>query len=105
MKIAEAVGRALNVIAPTDEERFEKITEQLVALFRKKNADYGGTTETMYRKYGDEYYTMMIQQKVCRIESLIGQERVNFESIEDSYRDIANYAILALLSHEKEVNG
>lgn len=105
MTITEAVGRALNVIAPTDEERFERITQQLVALFRKKNADYGGTTETMFKKYGDKYYTMMLQQKVCRIESLIEKERVNFESIEDSYRDIANYAILALLSHEKEANG
>lgn len=87
----------------TKDEQFRKITEEMAALYEKKNADYGGNGksvgEQMFDKYGDEYYVMMLMQKVLRVESLTNADRVNFESIEDTYRDIANYAVMALMCH------
>ncbi len=86
---------------------FEKVCEQLIKLHEKKNADYSGTkgesvAEEMFKRYGDQYFVMMIHQKAARIERVAGAEHRNYESLEDSYRDIANYAIMALLAHQNE---
>jgi hypothetical protein len=86
----------------TKEMEFREITDELQKLYAKKSADYGDTCEQMADKYGEVYWTMMIQQKIGRIEALAKKEDVRNESMEDSYRDIANYAILALINHKRK---
>lgn len=90
----------------TADEQFKSITDELNALYARKNEDYGGedgmsVAEQMYKRYGDEYFVKMLMQKVLRIENVSKNEKVNFESILDNYRDIANYAIMAIMFHNK----
>ena len=98
MDIRTAVKKAL--MPPTDSEQFGKIAEELTRLFTAKNEDYGGNNESvaqqMYHRYGDQYFCTMVMQKALRIEA---SKDKNFESVEDSYRDIACYAIMALIEH------
>ncbi len=107
MKIMEKLSNLLKGIKPPKSE-FERVCDELNRLYEKKNADYGGqkgesVAQEMYARYGDQYFVMMIHQKAARVERLQGAEGCYFECLEDSYRDIANYAILALIAHEQNL--
>ena len=99
MKIREIIGKIFGM-QNDNKTPFKEVTQELVDLYTHKSHDYGDTCEQMSAKYGEKYWTMMIQQKVLRIETLINTDSPNYESIQDSYRDIANYAILALVNHK-----
>ena len=106
MKIIESIKEAFRHHGQDSHLPFKQVTEELLDLYTRKSGDYGNTCEQMADKYGEKYWTMMIQQKVCRIEALASNGRHDScESIEDSYRDIANYAILALVSHKENTAG
>lgn len=87
-------------------KKFNEVLEELRELYQKKNHDYGGqkrsVAEQMYSIEGDRYFATMLLQKALRIESITGLQQVNYESLEDSYRDIANYAIMALMLRVEE---
>lgn len=90
-------------IGKEEHQPFKDVTDDLLDLYTRKSGDYGDTSEKMAAKYGEMYWTMMIQQKVLRIEALDAKGGgSNCEEIEDSYRDIANYAILALINHKRQ---
>ena len=83
---------------------FEEITKELQELHDKKNQDYSGG-DNNYKNFrqnsmvwGTPAYTeplKRLQEKVIRIAQLQGRE-ANNESIEDSIKDIATLAIIAL---------
>jgi len=96
--ISTAIAEALGIREKTDADNFREITEKMAELFEMKNADYGGTYRRMYDLFGPNYFTMMITQKMARIDSVVNHGTNNFESIEDSFRDAANYCILAMIA-------
>lgn len=103
MRITAPTEKAPEVRTRESRPTFRQVTDELLDLYTRKSGDYGDTCEQMAEKYGEKYWTMMIQQKVLRIEALAAKGGgVNCESIGDSYRDIANYAILALVSHKEK---
>lgn len=72
-----------------------KIASEIVELLDRKRADYG--TENI-RKFGSYGVLVRVSDKVERLINLSKRnDKPNFESIEDSWRDIAGYAILALI--------
>ncbi len=105
MRITDPIEKAQEVRKQDSSNTFRQVTDELLDLYTRKSGDYGDTCVQMAAKYGERYWTMMIQQKVLRIEALSEKGcGSNFESIADSYRDIANYAILALVSHKEKTD-
>ena len=79
----------------TDFADHHKIALEIVELLDRKRADYG--TENI-KKFGSYGVLVRVSDKVERLINLSKRnDKPNFESIEDSWRDIAGYAILALI--------
>ena len=77
-----------------NEESIKKITDDVTAILLKKNADYGGASFDL----GLNGNLVHLWDKVKRYKSLIGcdKKEPNFESIEDTLKDIIGYAIIGL---------
>lgn len=80
----------------------EKITYEVTEMLLKKNEDYGGASFDL----GLNGNMVHIYDKANRYKSLIEKknrgETPNFESIEDTLKDIIGYAIIGLLILENE---
>ena len=71
------------------------VADEIAELLDQKRADYG--TENI-KKFGSYGVLVRVSDKVERLINLSCKEgQVNFESVEDSWKDIAGYAILALI--------
>ncbi len=72
-----------------------KIALEIAELLDQKRADYG--TENI-KKFGSHGVLVRVSDKVERLINLSKRSnKPNFESVEDTWRDIAGYAILALI--------
>ena len=79
----------------TDFADHHKIALEIAELLDQKRQDYG--TENI-KKFGSYGVLVRVSDKVERLINLSKRnDTPNFESIEDSWRDIAGYAILALI--------
>lgn len=75
-----------------------KICEELTALYRKKNHDYGDSFHITFQKWGLPMAAIRLGDKLLRFETLIKSEsEVKDESIRDTLIDLANYAILTVM--------
>lgn len=87
-----------------DERDYDRVAAALRGVFRRKNRDYGSSWE-MWRM---STFIDMIRSKAHRLIQLEkmqqeGTQSSVDESLEDTWADIANYAILALMkSHRLE---
>lgn len=82
-----------------------EILDDLFITIDSKNQDYGDSFAKLYRKFGLQYSLIRQLEKTDRLENLImgqGEAKVNDESVEDTIRDIAGYAILTLVTMQKE---
>ena len=79
-------------------ESFKSIVEELISTYENKNRDYGNSFENMCDKFGLLAAAIPLNNKVERINSLIinKENKVN-ESLADSLKDLANYAIMTLI--------
>jgi hypothetical protein len=79
--------------------------EMLVETFARKRADYGPTTTETFEKFGPVSMLIRMHDKLGRLDNLIGNGGVstaNYESVEDTLVDLANYCLIALLEIEKD---
>lgn len=84
----------------------KRITDEIHELFASKRADYGSTTEEMIKRYGPVAMLVFLRTKLDRLDNiLLNNKTPNFESIDDTIRDMANYCIIWLLEIEKETMG
>jgi len=91
--------------------RFHKILEELGKLHDKKQADYGRGDDPFANvrastEWGVPAWVgamIRLNDKVRRLQSLALNGKLANESAEDSLRDIAVYAIIALVLREQEV--
>lgn len=78
------------------EESIEKIFTEVRNILLKKNADYGGASFDL----GINGNMVHIWDKARRFRSLVEKqmkgEKANFESIEDTLRDIIGYAVIGI---------
>lgn len=80
------------------EEKIQKITQFVTKTLLQKNQDYGGASFDL----GTNGNMVHLWDKVKRYRSLVekmnkGTNTPNFESIEDTLRDIIGYAIIGLI--------
>ena len=83
-------------------EMFENIVAELTDTYKKKNANYGNSFSNLYSRLGAISGLVPIANKVDRAISLVtNKSENNFESLEDTFKDLANYAIMNLIELRK----
>ncbi len=91
----------------------DRICAEIHEMYKKKNADYGDSVGELYKKLGDVSFLTRISDKYHRLMNLMtdydGYMRpivdVNYESIDDTIMDLANYCIIWLMERELKNKG
>lgn len=80
-------------------EKFKQITEELTALYDKKNAAYGDAFSHTYERLGLISAVTRIDDKNNRLVNLCKNKNIDDlgESVEDTLRDMACYCIMILM--------
>lgn len=82
-------------------EKHEEICREIHEMYIKKNSDYGDSVGELYKKLGDISFLTRISDKYNRLMNLMTSEgEQNYESIEDTIQDMANYCIIWLMERE-----
>lgn len=81
------------------EQQIKKITDEITVILLKKNADYGSASFDL----GLNGNMVHLWDKVRRYRSLVeNKSNPNFESVEDTLKDIIGYAVIGLIILEQE---
>lgn len=88
--------------------RYTKIVNEMYEIYKAKNADYGDSVHDTFLKYGLLSFLVRMEDKISRLRSLTlkskKEQRVKNESILDTLKDLANYAILAIIELEEQAD-
>jgi hypothetical protein len=79
------------------EEQFAKIAAELFVLFCNKQKNYG---KGNIAQFGEKGVLIRSSDKIQRLLRMVWDgtpNSLNDESIDDTWRDLANYAIIALM--------
>ena len=93
-----------------------KVLQECIELQTRKSQDYQSPSssikQAMHYRRGIETIHDMIHQKMLRAQSLMDASRLgyglstpNFESLEDSYKDLINYASFAVAYIRGKMDG
>lgn len=84
-------------------DRHMIICEELNALYKKKNADYGNSFHETFLEEGLAMSRIRLSDKLNRFKTLSCNQKaqVSDESIRDTLLDLANYAIMTILEMEE----
>ena len=83
-------------------EEYKQVVEELQDTYQRKNHDYGDSFAILLNKFGLQSTVIRLWDKVLRLETLCTVDaKVNDETIEDTLRDIANYAIMTIAEKRK----
>lgn len=82
---------------------FKDITDEMNALYERKNHDYGNSFSDTFEKLGAVSAVTRMYDKMNRIVSLVStkEQKVNDESLRDTLIDIANYAVMTIIELDK----
>lgn len=86
-------------------ERHLKICTELNALYEKKNHDYGDSFHKTYVEEGMAMPRIRLGDKLERFKNLTrnpNTQAVSDESVIDTLKDLANYAIMTIIELEEE---
>lgn len=85
--------------APLDfDDEVRIVYDELMSVLLKKHKDYGPKNIADAPGGAVNGLRVRIHDKVARINNLIDNGKLpEYESLEDSFKDLANYAIIALL--------
>ena len=87
----------------TKTERHMEICEEQNHLYDQKNHDYGDSFGETFKKLGIISAVTRITDKVNRLQILCTKEsKVKDESIIDTLKDLANYAIMTLIELDSD---
>ncbi len=79
------------------EEEVRRITDEVIQILLKKNADYGGASFDLGLNGNMVHLWDKISRYKTLIENKLKGQNPNFESIEDTLKDIMGYAIIGLI--------
>ena len=84
----------------------EKLCKELNTIYIAKNHDYGDSFGKSYKEYGAIMAAIRLEDKLNRFKTLIKNDaKVNDESLIDTLKDMANYALMSVIEMESEANG
>lgn len=81
----------------TNAELFKTIVLEMADLFEKKNANYGNSFEKLYKELGPIAGLVPLHNKLDRATNLVKGGRNDFESLEDTFKDLAVYSVMNLI--------
>ena len=76
---------------------FREIVNEMADLYEKKNANYGDSFGQLFDALGPVSGLVPLHNKLDRATSLIKGSKNSFESLEDTFKDLACYAIMNLI--------
>lgn len=88
--------------------RHFEICQELNNLYARKNHDYGDSFHKTFLEEGWAMVRIRLSDKLQRIKTLTknNEQQVSDESLRDTFRDLANYSIMAMMEmEEKNENG
>lgn len=86
-------------------KKFQAITDKMLDIYIKKNADYGNSVADTYDIFGLDSFLVRMYDKLNRAIQLNKndhEQQVKDEKIEDTLLDLANYTIMALIEMDRE---
>jgi len=84
-------------------EEFRKIVNEMADLYAKKNENYGDSFGETWRKLGPISACTRLSDKMNRACSLVtNKSESHFESLEDTFIDLACYAVMSVLEMRLE---
>lgn len=85
-------------VLPLREQAHLDLCEKIHDVYKRKNADYGGSFTELYDKFGIQAANVFLTIKYKRFQELLEKEaQVVNESIDDTLLDLANYCLLTLV--------
>lgn len=101
MSQSQSPSKSTSAASPkTLDEAFAQITDELLQVFLKKHKDYGKENILSIEELG---ISMRILEKTQRLKNLLmSQDQPANESIEDTWTDIAVYAIIGMLYRRQQ---
>ena len=88
----------------TKTERHMQLCKELNDIYTKKNHDYGDSFHATYLEEGMAMPRIRLSDKLNRFKTLtktLDGPKVNDESIRDTLKDLANYALMTILELEE----
>lgn len=82
--------------------KFRLIVNDMADLYEKKNSNYGDSFGQLFEELGPTAGLVPLWNKLHRATSLVKGNQNNFESLEDTFKDLACYAIMNLIEMEAE---
>ncbi|MCU0323630.1 MAG: DUF1599 domain-containing protein [Spirosomaceae bacterium] len=82
---------------PMTEEKVRLITDEIIKILIQKNQDYGGASFDLGMLGNMVHLWDKVSRYKTLVEKSLKNETPNFESIEDTLRDIIGYAIIGLI--------
>ena len=84
---------------------FREIVNEMADLYEKKNANYGDSFGQLFDALGPVSGLVPLHNKLDRATSLIKGNKNNFESLEDTFKDLACYSIMNLIEMKARQEG
>lgn len=81
---------------------FAYILDEMYDLYEKKNNNYGDSFGETWAKLGPISGITRLYDKLNRVANLVTGGKNDFESIEDTFIDLANYSVMCLVELQKE---
>lgn len=78
-------------------EEFHKIVNEMANLYAKKNSNYGNSFSKLYEDLGPIAGLVPLHNKLDRLTNLVTGGHNDFESLEDTLIDLANYSIMNII--------
>ena len=82
--------------------KFRSIVNDMADLYEKKNSNYGDSFGQLFEELGPTAGLVPLWNKLHRATSLVKGNQNNFESLEDTFKDLACYAIMNLIEMEAQ---
>lgn len=84
-------------------DEYKQVTKELKDTYIRKNHDYGDSFAIILEKFGLKSTVIRLWDKLMRLETLCEkQAKVDNESLEDTLKDLANYAIMTVAEIRKQ---
>ena len=87
-------------------ERFSQLTAIMSNIYEQKNKKYGDSFSKTFKEYGGSVLCLRLDDKLSRIKSIIlnNETETIDETLKDTFIDMANYAIMAVMELEENNN-
>lgn len=81
-------------------DRFHEIVNEMANLYAKKNNNYGDSFGKLFQDLGPIAGLVPLHNKLDRLTNLVRGGQNDFESVEDTLKDLACYAVMNLIAME-----